>query len=202
MLLDAANSPKNIFQRFRLAVLDILSPLLYSLGSKFALKLEDFMHNVASVLKDPLILSDCVFALKSENEILEQLIPKLFENFLGSLGKKRKGTVHVRIIESIGRICCYVGFDHVNPFVNEIIDECIVTTKSHSDDVGISCVVTLSRILCSDLKHGGKFLKENKIEAIFDMLYSLINDTLFDKGSAPIQGMQLLYLLHRCRCGA
>ena len=97
--------------QLRPKLLPALAAVLYALAPTFAADYaEDFVFEVAPKLKDPLILTDAVFACRDAALLGSVLLPKIASDLLRALQRSPPLSARVvaRLWEAVGRLVCAV----------------------------------------------------------------------------------------------
>jgi hypothetical protein len=155
LLHAAKDSPvKHAFAHVRGACIKVLVALMYALDGAFADLAEDFVFELAPLIKDPLILSDCIYACRHDVDLLQSvLLPKIVGDLLKALQAGRApASVQLNLIESLGRIACYVppaARVHlvVDRHISNLVSACVALVPRHADEVGMAALVALSRLM-------------------------------------------------------
>ena len=149
-----ASGVKAVFQIVRHAGIKVLVAVMYALDTNFSEWAEDFVFSVAPLLKDPMILSDCVYVCRSHATLLHtRLLPKIVGDQLAALeAPKTPLAVRVSLVESLGRIYCYLppsGRDWLVTagWLPRLVRVCLSLVPRHADELGIAAIVALSRLL-------------------------------------------------------
>jgi hypothetical protein len=175
--------------RIRAACIKCYASLIVTMDSEFEQYVEEFVFRVAPMLKNPAMLSTCLFACRTKTELVDSLIPKVFTDLCKALNVA-KGKILISILESIGQSLCFVlppdqnSASRVNllkSYASQLSQSLSQMLLNNSDEVGIAAVICSGRLL--HLSAQNSTLLEN--DAVASVLASQIQllCTSLDEGA-------------------
>eukprot|EP00455_Lapot_gusevi_P023736 TRINITY_DN2463_c0_g2_i4.p1 TRINITY_DN2463_c0_g2~~TRINITY_DN2463_c0_g2_i4.p1 ORF type:complete len:655 (-),score=123.61 TRINITY_DN2463_c0_g2_i4:103-2010(-) len=140
---------RKAFETVRESCIRLFVAVIYAMNTNFVPFARDFLFRTANVLKDPLVLTDCVYVLRQQHQLLQEtILPKLFKDLIkASSNTKYDEDVLTMIIEALGRLVCYLGRRLSAPYLPPLVNSLLRTLRTQPQALGVPCVVALSRVL-------------------------------------------------------